>query len=159
MPESSGASFSQGQVEHVVVHGRARGESGEQLSCLMCHVVLANVSPQPGSALPGHPTLTPREAASRGGTHPQLPALLAHQLAVLDEVHGALVHGSIRLVPQPVLVALHGGVGRGTGHEVAAAPVGLVLQSTVTTPWSLAPDLTQCSHKEPGASTSHAIPA
>lgn len=107
----------------------------------------------------GSPNSHTPAAASRGGTHPQLPALLSHQLAMLDEVHGALVHGAIRLVPQPVLVALHGGAGMGTGREVAAAPVGLVLPSPVTTPWSLAPDPAQCSHKEPGASTSHVIPA
>ena len=43
------------------------------------------------------------------GTHPELPALLPHQPAVLDEVHGALVHGAVGLVAQPVLVALRWG--------------------------------------------------
>lgn len=38
--------------------------------------------------------------------NPELPALLPHQPAVLHEVHGALVHGVVRFVAQPVLVAL-----------------------------------------------------
>lgn len=42
-------------------------------------------------------------------THPQLPALLPHQLAVLDEVHGALVHGVVRFVAKPVFIALEEG--------------------------------------------------
>lgn len=45
----------------------------------------------------------------RAGTHPELPALLPHQPAVLDEVHGALVHGAVGFVAQPVLVALRWG--------------------------------------------------
>ena len=47
-------------------------------------------------------------SAGAGRTHPELPALLPHQPAVLDEVHGALVHGAVGFVAQPVLVALRG---------------------------------------------------
>jgi len=40
---------------------------------------------------------------------PQLSALLPHQLAVLDEMHRALVHGVVCLMAKPVLIAcIHG---------------------------------------------------
>lgn len=38
--------------------------------------------------------------------YPQLPTLLADQLAVLDKVHGTLVHGIVGLVAKPVFIAL-----------------------------------------------------
>lgn len=64
-------------------------------------------SPRPGRRCGGDGSGSGRQSAS-GSTHPQLPALLPDQLAVLDEVHRALVHGAVGLVAEPVLIALHG---------------------------------------------------
>lgn len=38
--------------------------------------------------------------------YPQLPTLLADQLAMLDKVHGTLVHGVVGLVAKPVFITL-----------------------------------------------------
>lgn len=39
-------------------------------------------------------------------TYSQLPTLLPDQLAMLNEVHGTLVHGIVCLVAKPVFITL-----------------------------------------------------